>query len=287
MSYQLSSAAIAAFDAMVKHAYASRGHLLRDCVRVRTGVVGSTHKFPKMGQGAAHLRGAPQTDVVPMNVAHSGVTATLADYEAPEYTDIFSQQKVNYDEKAELAQVLGDAMGRLEDQIIINALVAGTFGATNSMAADVGGANTNLNVEKVYAAAKLLGVANVPSEDRVFIAHENQKAALLTETPVTSSDYNSVKALVNGQIDTWMGFKWKWLGDRTEGGLPMADADDRKCYAFHKMAVGLAEGIAQRTSVDWIPHKTSWLSNAIFSAGAVTIDQPGVIQILCDDDAVA
>lgn len=287
MSYQLSAAAIASFDAMVKKAYAARGHMLRSCVRVRTGVVGTTHYFPKMGRGLAHKRGAPQTDVVPMNVTHGGATATLSDWEAPEYTDIFSQAKVNFDEKRELSELVADAIGRREDQLIIDALAAATFGASNSLTADVGGTNTNLNVEKVFGAAKLLDTANVPSEDRYFVAHANQKAALLTETPVTSSDYAAVKALVRGDIDTWMGFKWLWLGTWDEGGLPMADADDRICFAWHKAAVGLAEGIAMRVTVDWIPQKTSWLTNGIFSSGAVAIDSAGIIKVLADDDAVA
>lgn len=55
MSQSLSSAAIASFDAEVKHAYQGSG-LLRPTVRLRTGVVGSTHRFPKMGKGTATVR---------------------------------------------------------------------------------------------------------------------------------------------------------------------------------------------------------------------------------------
>ncbi len=51
-----------------------------------------------------------QTDVTPMNVGFSTVTCTLGDWNAAEYSDIFSQQKVNFDERSELAQVVGAAI---------------------------------------------------------------------------------------------------------------------------------------------------------------------------------
>ena len=82
MSKTLTDNAVTEFDAMVHHAYANAG-LLRGTVRFRGGVVGSSHVFPKMGKGTATAR-VPQTDVVPMNVAHTKATATLTDWNAPE-----------------------------------------------------------------------------------------------------------------------------------------------------------------------------------------------------------
>ena len=68
-SISLSVAAIASFDADVKHAYQDRGKL-RDTVRIKNGVVGSTHRFPTLGAGLATKR-VKQTDVVPMNLQHA------------------------------------------------------------------------------------------------------------------------------------------------------------------------------------------------------------------------
>ena len=75
MSKNLTANAVAEFDAEVKHAYQGMG-LLRGSVRLRTGVIGSTHRFPKMGKGTATKR-VPQTRVVPMNIAHTNATATI------------------------------------------------------------------------------------------------------------------------------------------------------------------------------------------------------------------
>ena len=64
-----------------------------------------------------------QTDVIPMNIVHGNATATLEDWNAAEYTGIFNQQKVGYKEQDKLATIIANAIGRREDQLIIDALV--------------------------------------------------------------------------------------------------------------------------------------------------------------------
>jgi hypothetical protein len=76
----------------------SRHAHLAGLTRERTNVEGNQVKFPKIGKGTATVR-VPQTDVTPLNVTYSQVTATMSDYIAAEYSDIFSQQKVNFDER--------------------------------------------------------------------------------------------------------------------------------------------------------------------------------------------
>ena len=117
MSISLSNAFVTLFDAEVKQAYQGMAKLV-PAVRQRRGVEGSTVKFPKVGKGVATIR-VPQTDVTPLNVGFSSVTLTLADYNAAEYSDIFSSQKVNFDERQELVQVVANAMGRRQDQMIL------------------------------------------------------------------------------------------------------------------------------------------------------------------------
>jgi hypothetical protein len=148
-----------------------------------------------------------------------------------------------------------------------------------TVANSVGGANTNMNVAKLREAKKLLDKNNVPPEGRHIILHANGLASLLSETAVTSSDFNTVKALVAGEINTFLGFTFHILGDRSEGGLAIDGSNDRTCFAFHKDALGYAEGIAPRTEINYIPEKTSFLVNSIFSAGAITIDAEGIVQI--------
>jgi len=277
MSISLSNAFVTLFDAEVKQAYQGKAMLV-PAVRQRRGVEGSTVKFPKVGRGVATVR-VPQTDVTPLNVGFSTVTLTLADYNAAEYSDIFSQAKVNFDERQELVQVVAGAMGRRQDQMILDALANSSTSLT--VANSVGGANTNMNIAKLREAKRLLDKGNVPPDGRHIIIHANGLANLLSETSVTSSDFNSVKALVQGEINTYLGFTFHTLGDRTEGGLAIDGSLDRTCFAFHKDAIGYGEGIAMRTEINYIPEKTSWLVNEVFSAGAVAIDAEGIVSITC------
>jgi hypothetical protein len=279
MSVSLSNAFVTLFDAEVKQAYQGKAMLV-GAVRQRRGVEGSTVKFPKVGSGVATVR-VPQTDVVPMNVGFSQVTCTLADYNAAEYSDIFSQAKVNFDERQELVQVVANAMGRRQDQIIIDALTASSTSLTVANTIGGGGSAANLNVAKLREAKRLLDKGNVPMDNRHMVIHANSLSALLAETSVTSSDFNSVKALVQGEINTFLGFTFHVLGDRNEGGLAIDGSSDRTVWAFHKDAIGYAEGIAMRTEINYIPEKTSWLVNEVFSAGGIAIDAGGIVQITC------
>ena len=273
MAVGISNAFVQLFDAEVKQAYqASRA--LAGLTRERANVEGNQVKFPKIGKGTATVR-VPQTDVTPLNVTYSQVTATMSDYIAAEYSDIFSQQKVNFDERRELVQVVGAAIGRRMDQLTIDALTAS--GTSLTVATSIGGAGTNMNIEKLIEAKKLLDAGNVPMEGRCMLIHANTLAGLLGETQVTSADFASVKALVQGDIDTFMGFKFVTLGDRDEGGLPLPST--RTCFAFHRDAVGVGIGMNQKSEINYVPEKTSFLVSSMFSAGAVAIDDEGIVKI--------
>lgn len=281
MAIGLSSAFVTLFDAEVKQAYQGKAKLV-GAVRQRRGVEGSVVKFPKVGKGVATLR-IPQTDVSPLNAGFTQVTATLQDWNAAEYSDIFMQQKVNFDERQELVQLVSNAIGRRQDQMIIDALVNSSTSLTVSN--DIGTSDSNLNVAKLREAKRLLDKNNVPPEGRHIVLHGNNLASLLSETAVTSSDFNTVKALVAGELNTFLGFTFHLLGDRAEGGLPIDGSLDRKVFAFHKDAVGYAEGIAPRTEINYIPEKTSFLVNAVFSATATAIDAEGIVQLTCRETA--
>jgi len=277
MAVGISNAFVQLFDAEVKQAYqASRA--LAGLTRERTNVEGNQVKFPKIGKGTATVR-VPQTDVTPLNVTYSQVTASMSDYIAAEYSDIFSQQKVNFDERRELVQVVGNAIGRRMDQLVIDALNASA--TTLTVATSIGGASTNMNLAKLLDAKKLLDSNNVPSEGRCMIIHANNLAGMLGETEITSADFTSVKALVQGEIDTFLGFKFVTIGDRDEGGLPLPST--RTCFAFHRDAIGMGIGMNQKSEINYVPEKTSFLVSSMFSAGAVAIDDEGIVKISCTE----
>lgn len=282
MSIFLTQGQIQQFDDMVKHAYTQQGGGLRRSIRAKTGVTGNQYKFPTMGKGMAMPR-VPQTDVVPMNITHARKTATISDWNAPEYTDVFDQQKNNVDERPQLAHVIAGATQRREDQIIIDAWDAAS--TTLTVDTDIGGSDTNLNTTKFREAKKLLDRNGVPMSERYMVVHADSLFGLLGDTSATSADFNTIKALVDGQINTWLGFNISMMDNRDEGGLPL-NTGVRTNYAYHGGArgcAGLAVGIDHRTEVNYIAEKTSWLANGLFAMGAVTIDPLGLVEVFCTE----
>lgn len=265
---------IDSFDAEVKLAYQGIKSL-RDTVRVKTGVIGSTHRFPKAGSGVAtqHNRG---NDVVAMNAGRSKVEATLSDWDAFDYEDIMDINKINFDDKKIIAENTVMAIGRREDQLIIDALDAGSTTTK-------GDGTAALSVALLLDAKQALDENNVPGEDRTFVHSTTQLEQLLAITQVTSSDYMTVKSLVQGDVDTFLGFKFKMIGSRSEGGLPRPAGVEQDSYVYHKQAVGLAIGKDMTTMVDWIAEKLAWQIGCVYSAGAVVIDANGVVTIHTDD----
>ncbi len=264
MSQALSTVAKEEFDTEVKHAYQGM-KTLRECVTVRNNVTGDKYDFRLMGKGVATARTGSSADVVPMGIGHSLVVATLLDYEAPEYTDIYDKATVNFDEVRELATTIAGAMGRRDDQAIITALAT----STNTVTA------ATLDLAAITGASMLLNEVEAPVEDRYFVVSEVELNDLLNDATITSADYNSVRLLMSGEIDSFMGFKWKVIGSgRAEGGLAT------NCYAFHKRALGHAVGIDMKTKVDWVAHKASWLSMGMWKAGSALIDPEGVVKVV-------
>jgi hypothetical protein len=272
MSIPVSALFVDSFDAEVKLAYQGV-KALRETVRVKNGVIGSTHKFFKAGSGVAteHNRG---NDVVAMNASRDSATATLTDWDAFDYVDLLDINKLSFDEKKVIANSTALAMGRREDQLIIDALEDAIVAGNT-----VGDGSAVFSLDLVREAGAMMDEANVGGEGRYMVYSATAKADLLNETEVTSSDYNSVQALVKGDIDTFYGFTFKMIGSRSEGGLPIPDTGERYNFAYHKQAVGLAIGNDIKPMVDWVAQKLSWQIGCVFSAGAVVIDATGMVCI--------
>lgn len=276
MSRYLNEVAVTQYDRATKHEYQSTGSL-RGCFRTRTGVTGDKSTFNNMSKGKAHKRGAPSADVVPMGIKHGYETANLEDYEAPEYTDLFSKKEVLIDEVNELATTTKGAIGRLRDQLAIDQMVAAPVGDLLGGALQ-GSASAGMSLATLITLSELMDDQEVPAEDRYIAMTPKGFSGLLNETKVTSSDYASVQALNRGTITEFMGFMFKKVGKREEGGLPLISAGVQSGYAWHKAAVGEAIGLEVETSVEWSVDKQSWLSMGKFKGGACVADPKGLIR---------
>jgi hypothetical protein len=252
--------------------------LLKNAVTLRNNVVGDTYKFRRMGKGLANQK-ASSADVTPMNVGHEFKTATLANWNAPEFTDIFDAQDVNFDEKQELATTIAGALGRRCDQLVIDAMDASTPLTT---AVPAGG--TNLTIAKVNSAQVELRDQGVPNTELFAVIEAGGLGGLLNDEKATSGDYQAIKALVSGEINTLVGFQFIILETRAEGGLTEA-ANIVDSWFFQRPSVGLAVGIDMKTEINYVPEKTSWLTNGMLKAGSVVRDEGGLVKVQYDKTA--
>jgi len=277
MSKFLPSVASKEFDRDVKQAYQQMG-MLRDCVTRRTNVIGDTYNFRKMGKGLANQKSTSDL-VTPMDIEHELIPCTLTNWNAPEYTDIFDQKTVNFDEKMELVKAIAGALGRREDQLSIDAMNS----ATSTIPVIPAGGD-GLTLDKIVAASTSLTDKGVPTSDRYIAISTAALEDLLLDDKIPDQDYNTVRLLMSGTIDTFMGFKWKTIETREEGGLPKT-GNVRTCFAWHKAAIGTAVGMDMRTDVNWIAERTSWLCNGMMKAGSVVRDTDGFVKINVDETA--
>lgn len=273
-------AAIAAFDNEVKLVYQGEGYL-RSTVRVKTGIVGQQYGFRRMGAGQAYQQTSSAEAITPNDTSHAKIFATLTNWRIGDYTDLFDQAETNIDERAELAKSFAKSIGRAEDQLIINALAAAT-GLAGTVTSGYGGTNTGLTADKLRHAKRYLVQNQAQGGDHFFATNAIGLETALAEIEITSADYQTMRALVDADINNKkaFGFTFKVLENRLEGGLPTGSATVTECFAYDKASTGLATAIEPQSRVDFIPVNGAWLTQSIYMGGAAVVDALGVVAVM-------
>ena len=273
MANTISTSFIAQYNSDVQLAF-QRGQLLRGTVRTATAD-GSTYIFQKIAAGNATDK-ARNGDVVPMNPTHSTATATLTDKYAPEYIDKLDILKQNIDERAAMIQSAVLALQRHADSQIVTVL----DGTGASVYEPLGA--TALTIAKVAAVFYgYLFAADVPDDGQVTAAIGwKQYGELMQLQQFSGWEYAGGKFpwLSGAQAVRWMNVLWIPTSGLNTGGTTY-----RKCYAYHKTALGHAIGQEIQTEINYVPQKVAWLVNAFLSMGAVEIDSTGIAPFYCKE----
>lgn len=226
--------------------------------------------------------------------------------------DFQDVHKAMFDPGSDILQNIVSGINRLTDLRITNAALGAAYtGETGTTAVTLpagqkvavdyvesgSAANSNLTIGKLRQARFLLDQSEVlgsdASADCVIIATHYQKRSLLTRVEATSSDYAAVKALVNGEIDTFMGFKFIFFGDSPTGTganfsiLPKS-GNIRRIIAMKNKAVsyGEQEGLVTEYGQIANAHKGSMRAYARKVNGAVRDWEEAVVEISCDESLV-
>lgn len=282
MSIFINEAAVTLFDTQVKKVY-QEGYSLKGLVREKSVPNAATVQFPVMGKGIARQKPI-HTDVIPSDVLHAPVSATMQPWYSSDYTDIFKNKEINFDEVTELADILRNACGRRMDKILIDALEAAS--GTGTVSNDVGGTDTNMNFAKFVAAMGELDDAGVPEDGRTFLMNHNAYRSLLSDDEFINSDYGQMRLDVTskGNKKPFLSFDIVTIADRVETdgsvtGLPVDGSSDATLFAFHRDALGLGLNMDFKSETNYIPEKLAYLSTVCFNAGAVAIDSAGIVKV--------
>jgi hypothetical protein len=252
MSASITNAFITQFEAEVHMAYQRMGSKLKSLVRTVNGVSGESVKFQKVGTGEATSK-ARHAEVVAMNISHTNVTATLADFYASDYVDKLDELKTNIDERSVVANNA--------------AYAAGAQGGTVA---------TDMNVDKFQEMQALFGTNDVPDDgQRYWAIGPNQWSNLLDDDQWSRMEYIGSNELpfsgMNYTAKKFLGFLVF-----VHSGLDTSGSTDRHTIAWHKSSMGLGVGSEVRTEVNYIPEKVSHLMTSYLSMGSILIDTNGI-----------
>jgi len=268
------------FENEAIQAFQQDGNDLRNTVRMKDAQGASQVQFDVLGQVTTNERTDTQTPLPSQDPSHTPQVATVRNYHATIYTDKFKNNQVSYDERQEVVEALRMAMNRRLDQIVLDSMINASINKT--VADNISGSADNMTVAAINDAARQLG-SDVPDQDRHVVMHDNGFYHFINESDVKNVDTSPTRALANGMLPEWGGFTLHKMGDRNEGGLPVPSANHRTNFAFQKMAIGLAMNMEPEITIDWAPTHGAHIITGWLSAGAVLVQNSGVVQITTDE----
>jgi hypothetical protein len=219
---------------------------------------------------------------------HARRRVSLVDYEYADLIDDQDKVRMLIDPTSAYAQAAAAAMGRaMDDEIIASALGTAYTGETGSTATtlpagqQIANGGADMSLAKLREAKKILDLADVdPSIPRYIACGPDQIEALLADTNVTSSDFNTVKALVQGEVNQFMGFNFIVTNRLAKAG------NIRSCFAWAEDGLALAVGRDVMARIDERSDK-GYATQVYYcmSIGSTRMEEEKVVQIDCDEAA--
>lgn len=220
------------------------------------------------------------------NTPHTRRWGFISDYDVADLIDKQSRVKLLINPDSAYTLRHAGTMGRGVDDAIIAALggsvAEGKTGTTTTAlpaAQKIASGSTGLTIAKLQNAKKLLDAAEVDEFiPRFFVATSNQISDLLSDDKITSQDFNTVKALVRGEVDQYMGFTFV----RSE--RLVKSSTTRYCYAY--ASLGITLGIAMEPNSVVAPRPDKRMSQQIYTSGswgATRVEDAMVVEVACTE----
>jgi len=213
-----------------------------------------------------------------MDIPHDRRRLTLRDFQWGDLVDEEDQIKMLISPKSEYAKAAAYAMNRQYDRLIIEAATGNaTDGEGTPVPFDsgmtIGAGGGGLTLDLILEAKEKLDANEVDSANRYMVLNSAAMSDLLGTTEVSSSDFNTVRALVRGEVSTWLGFSIV----HTE----LVAETTAQVLCYHKSAIRLGVGRDIITRVDKrIDVSYADQVYAAFTAAATRVEEEKVVQIL-------
>ena len=270
--------------------------LLYDTVYIKTDITGKCFYQDQIGKWKMSGKTAINADTPQNDPNLSRTRIDMGTYNDARMFDRTLREQEFSDPVSVAGVCLQSAVGVQIDEIIYDAL-GGTayrgekgeksvsFPAAKTVKKDfeTSGTNTGLTVAKIRRAKKMLDAKGVPTSDRTFVTSATGLEQLLGTTQATSSDYNNVKALVTGDIDTFIGFKFKVLPD----GIITVTNNIANYFAYHK--TGICFGMLEELFLRITERDDKSFSKQVYyeiTGGAGRLEEDKVILVECDESKV-
>ena len=290
MSSQITTSFVEQYSSNIAMLSQQMGSKLRSSVDVET-VTGKNAFFDQVGVTAAQLRTSRHGDTPQIDTPHSRRRLSLADYEWADLVDDVDKVRMLVDPTSSYARAAAAAMNRAMDDVIITAVNAsantGVAGGTSTALPSgqktaTSDQSDGLTIAKLLAAKKILDNNDVdPSLKRYIVCGPQQISDLLGTTQVTSADYNVVRALATGAINSYLGFEFIMS---TRLNKDATYTSDRLVFAYTEDAIKL--GIGKDISAKISERADKSYSTQVYyamSLGAVRMEEEKVVQIPCHE----
>ena len=284
MSVNINEAFVESYKGNVMMLVQQKGSVLRPAV-VNDMQVGKNGFVDQIGATAAQKKTTRHGDTPLISTPHARRRISLVDYEWADLIDNEDKVRLLIDPTSPYAENAAWAMGRGIDDEIIEAFFgtaySGEDGSTTvafPAGQQVAAGATGLTIAKLREARRLLRAGEVPEDEDLYIAvSAEQLDDLLATTEVASQDFNSVKALVDGQVNRFMGFQFI----HTER-LPVNGSSERRVPAWARTGVQLNVGAEPKARIGERADK-SHATQVYFSmsVGATRLEEKRVVEIPC------
>ncbi len=268
---------------------------LMSLVYMKDNVTGKTFFQDQIGKWEMQTKGGRNVQTPNNDPTLSRRMGTLVDYHDNRMLDRGDELRTISDPRSAYTIAGASSLGRQIDTVIARRILAsantGETGSgtitlgTTSISAHVNPTGTStgtaatLNFARVRNAKRVLDLESVEMEDRFAVIGPSQLDQVLNTTQATSSDYNAVKALVRGEIDTWMGFKWVMSNNLSTNGTITS------CFFMQRYALCLAMGAQPMVRTDERNDLSySWQVYYELNIGSVRLEEARVVQMDCTSE---